>query len=274
MDKLAFRVAEKYDALELKELYTECFSDTNEYIDYFYSSVFPHITTFIGEYDNKIISMLSLFDSQLVIDGKILKAKYVYGVCTKKEFRGQQISKRLLNFVKTQLFDCDALVIIPATISLFEFYKKQGFFTCFFLTNSSFSVSPKNEIPISPCSNQEFLFLRNEFLNSLSLYSRLSNNQLLLNEANFLEANFITATVDGKKGYCVCYKINQKVFIKEHSFGESLKMLLPSLCAYFNLTKFEVREVPKKNITPYGMLYWLKNPHKLNSIGYMNMFLD
>lgn len=86
--------------------------------------------------EERLVSMLFLIDCIY----SELKGKYVYAVCTHKDFRCRGYSSMLINEAKNYMNDF--LWLIPANLSLFAFYEKLGFKTKLY-SDKKFSHSIK-----------------------------------------------------------------------------------------------------------------------------------
>lgn len=121
----------------ISEIWKECFTQDEEYIDTFISCCIPFSHTFgiIDSLQNKAVSILTLLPSYLVIkkaDGlKRLKGFYIYGVGTLLKERGKGYASMLLNYATefAQGRGNHYLALKPAELSLFDLYRNHGFST-------------------------------------------------------------------------------------------------------------------------------------------------
>lgn len=117
------------DIPALKSLWKEIFADTDEYIELFFENKFDIARCFIIKENDAICSMLHYFDV-ILTDGKNeYKGAYICGIATLPEMRGKSFAGKLLEacvaMLKEQKYDL--ALLIPATASLFGYYKKFGF---------------------------------------------------------------------------------------------------------------------------------------------------
>lgn len=118
------------DILDIKKqaciLWKECFGDDDEFIHRYLDYAFSNNLFYFSENNKKLVSFLSLIPVKLFSDNRELKGYYLYGVATSPEFRGEGAGKRLLEKTLNSL-SFDFIVTIPASDSLFKYYRNQGF---------------------------------------------------------------------------------------------------------------------------------------------------
>ncbi len=256
---MKYRLATKGDLPLLTKLWAKCFGDDSKEINGFWSATFDRIQVYIAIDGNKLTAMTCVIPTQFVDEeGESHSCGYVYAVCTDPQYRGRGICKRLMEYIhKNCSFAYTALV--PAEESLFAFYKKLGYETCFF--HREYTVFPKKGGNIRPATPEVYRSIR-----ELQLYDNfLSYEEYLLPCAGQL---YRIETEDGL--YCgCCYKKEDALQIKE---------LLPdspeaasALCAHLNCKSAVVRT--KGEGKPFGMLKALKGSFIPDS-GYLGLALD
>ncbi|MGL4331617.1 MAG: GNAT family N-acetyltransferase [Bacteroidales bacterium] len=118
------------DNLDIKiqayRLWKECFGDDDDFIHRYLDYAFVNNLFFYSEKNKSLVSFLSLIPVKLFSDNKELQGYYLYGVATSPEFRGEGAGKRLLEKALHSL-SFDFIVTIPASDSLFKYYRNQGF---------------------------------------------------------------------------------------------------------------------------------------------------
>lgn len=99
---------------DIIKCWKEAFGDSDEDILFFIDNVKD--AKCLSFYDDEnIASMLYLVESSL--------GKYIYAACTLKEYQGQGIMTKLLDYSKENY---DKISLIPATLSLIDYYKNRG----------------------------------------------------------------------------------------------------------------------------------------------------
>jgi predicted acetyltransferase len=273
VENLEFKIATKSDIEELKPLYTLCFGEDKEYIDFYFKNIFHKTKVFTAVYQDEIVSFLSLFDAKLRINDEYLSCNYIYGVGTHPDFRGNAISIKLLDNAVSTLVNIQAIVLVPANPSLFDFYSNQGFEKAFYIFDN-FVVTEKNaKIKLFECPKDDFIELREAFYKQQKTSCMLDDNSLVYDEILFTKGKILKTTYGNTEYYCVCYAFEDELFIREHSFGKNIDVALSSLSAFFDLNKIKIRSVAENRNTPFGMIKFLGKKRPID-IGYMNFMLD
>ncbi len=151
------RYADKNMVLYLKEIWRECFGDSESYIDFFFENNFNRNKILVWLEDGKPVSMLTLIKASIYINYNYVPIWYVYAVATQKAYRGLGISTKLLNFInnpqKNSIFSTATVqdddrnkstdiqvpaevafsMLVPADKGLFSYYKKRGYTDYFYI---------------------------------------------------------------------------------------------------------------------------------------------
>ena len=117
------------DKREVAKLWKEVFNDSDEFIKLFFDCVYKPENTFVIKRNGSIVSALQIIPYDFKYNEKIAPCAYICGVCTHPSERGQGLMKRLMNYTLPELEKrgfC-AAIVIPAELSLFDYYKKFGF---------------------------------------------------------------------------------------------------------------------------------------------------
>lgn len=138
---IKFFRADKNDVTQLKRLWLECFDDTEEAVDLFFDKNWCHMRVFCAKDDKKIVSALYLVDT--VLNGD--KAHYLCGASTKPDYRKRGIMAGLIDFaLEAAKQDGDKFsVLMPANLSLYEYYAGFGYKTECSVTKRMYS---RNEL--------------------------------------------------------------------------------------------------------------------------------
>ncbi len=210
MEKISVRRAKARDLTRLNELWSECFPDDVNFRQFFFKALYDARFAYVCETDGVVCAMLHAFPFTFSSpDGK-LKAKYVYGVGTGRDFRGIGAASRLLNHIEN---DCDFLVLIPQSRSLFDFYARSGYCAEFFITRTD--VTPEGEIALTPAKASDIGALDKiyeQFTDGLIHPERTPKHwETTLQELS--DAGGGIALFDG--GYCAYYKDGDRAIISE-----------------------------------------------------------
>ena len=256
---MKYSVAKRSDLPALTKLWANCFGDDPKEINGFWSATFDRIQVYIATDGNKLTAMSCVIPTQFVdAEGESHSCGYVYAVCTDPQYRGQGICKSLMEYIhKNCPYSYTSLV--PAKESLFAFYEKLGYKTCFY--HNEYTVTPRKGSKIRPATSEVYRSIR-----ELQLYDNfLSYEEYFLPCAGQL---YRIETEDGL--YCgCCYKKEDTLLIRE---------LLPdspeaasALCAHLNCKSAVVRTMGDSK--PFGMLRSQKGL-PIPEQGYLGLALD
>lgn len=130
-------VANMQDIPHLTKLWKEAFGE-EEYAKKFYAKAFTHHESEVmviveREPDMEIVSMLHYISCCLERGGRKYNGAYLYALATDKKYRGKGIMRKLIEYAKTTAMkqQLDFLYLIPAKDSLYDYYKKQGFYAVY-----------------------------------------------------------------------------------------------------------------------------------------------
>lgn len=193
-------------------LWSDCFGDDAEYVSFFLDNC-PHIC--IGTFsEGKLVSMLFLLDG--FIDK--YKVKYIYAACTDKEYRGRGLMAQLINFSEKFCIekDFDGLFLVPAEETLYGYYKKFGFISCFekseFILNKS---QCDRKIEFKETGAEEASEIRQRLLNKNSFYFEDKTNLYAIREHLYCGGDILYSKNNDNETLCFVCKDNDKIFITE-----------------------------------------------------------
>lgn len=127
--KYKLRTATPQDVPFLRENWRLSFGDTDEYLDFFFSRRFVPDNSLVAEKDGKVVSQLFLLPTDVISSEGVLSADYLYAAATHPQYRRKGIMGALMKkaFVTRLTGGKDAIVLMPGTPSLYDFYKKFGY---------------------------------------------------------------------------------------------------------------------------------------------------
>lgn len=252
--------ASKEDFSDIIKLWHEVFGDSEKVIEGFLERFYDRVLLF--RKSNKILGMLSLLPISV---GKAT-GFYVYAVATDESCRSKGIATRLLEYSKALCQNKNFLLLVPASDSLFEFYKKFGFSNISCLEKNIVSSHIEGDIiPVSPISPIELLILRKEYFKSISFFEWDIDILNLMHDC--FGYKFLKLGED--LGFAVCEIFEQTISIKELCCkAEHRKSALASICKYFDCSLYSYI-VPAKTDIPSAMIWGeeFKRP-------YFNLALD
>lgn len=135
----------------VRQIWQECFRDTPQWMDMFFSQVYDDDDALVLEYNNKPVSSLLLQKYTMAWHGEEIPMGYISGAATRRQERGRGHMSELLRIALRQArHRGDMLVsLIPASRRLFFFYDRLGFSTVFYIKEDRYtslhSFSPKEK---------------------------------------------------------------------------------------------------------------------------------
>ncbi len=210
MEKITVRPAEARDYLRLNELWDECFPDDINFRQFFFKALYDAKFAHVCEIGGNVCAMLHAFPFSFETQSGVLKAKYVYGVGTGRDFRGLGAASRLLQSVEN---DCDFLVLIPQNPGLFDFYKKNGYSAEFFMARTR--IDPEGKIDLAPATDADIPTLDciYEHFTKLYIHPIRPRKHWETTMTELSDSGGGIYLFDG--GYCAYYKDRDKTIISE-----------------------------------------------------------
>ncbi len=263
--------AKKGDFLIIKELYKNIFSDTDYSCDLFFSYMATPENTFIIRKNDIIVSMAFGVIKKFFVQGEIKNAIYICGVGTVPNERGNGYSKIILdymiNFYKEH--DIHFFYLVPATLSLFEMYKKYGFSTKFYLNRQQYNIT--NENIIEPISFDMHNILEN--------YKNQKNKFSVFQIRTELDFKFLLNEFSpkggclnyGELGYLFYYIEDDTAYIRETTIADK-SIFEGYMRSKFDVNKMVITDAYKGNCydVPYAMTYGLGNYEKYDCFANLN----
>ena len=133
----------------VRQIWQECFRDTPQWMDMFFSKVYDDDDALVLDYNGKPVSSLLLQKYLMAYHGEEIPMGYISGAATRRQERGRGHMSELLKIALRQArHRGDMLVsLIPASRRLFFFYDRLGFSTVFYIKEDRYtsmhSFSPK-----------------------------------------------------------------------------------------------------------------------------------
>lgn len=166
------------DLPQLLTLWQEAFGDTKEETMFYFDHRHQAKNMLVLEQGSAILGMLSMLPVDLLNRGKVYPARYVFAVATKTLYRGQGVSTKLFDAAHEQMKEegAAASLLVPATPSLFEFYRKRGYQTTFYQDMVTLRAEEIQKILPSgdahPCTVENFYCLRERAFSNSALFAR------------------------------------------------------------------------------------------------------
>lgn len=201
MKNLKFCKAEKQHIAQLKELWALCFDEKQSALNLFFERNFDNMSAYVVFDNNKAVSALYLIDCTL--NGQ--KSHYLCGASTSPEYRGLGIMGQLIEYAL-----CDAKkhgdvysLLLPATDSLYSFYKKFGY-----TENCSANVQKLTRSQLEQIEKTDIENISSK--NIIELQTTSMKNNFVLWSENFI--NFATEYYKIYGAKAVCQKQSFAIF--------------------------------------------------------------
>lgn len=240
------------DTLSIIEIWKECFTNDDGYIQMFLEKCFPYSVSF-GLFEGKnrnALAMLSLLPSHTyaTIEGKpsLLSGAYIYGVGTLEAYRGKgyanELTKRALEHATNN--NLKYLVLKPAQESLYNLYKKQSFETTLYSLHKVYEIPPRNNqersksfFPAKQITSGQYFEIREKSLfNTHILWSR-DILKYSLAEVESRDGNYGTIENNGYNIIFALYPVDVHTLkIVDHNVNDNtnLNVLVESISFTYN----------------------------------------
>lgn len=269
--------ATKDDINAIKELFDECFDEDIAFNHWFFDNIFDYKNTIVYKKSNKIVAMLQAMPYRISNIGEV---SYIYGACTKKEYRGCGIMSELINFS----FQEDksngkiASVLIPANEGLFDFYSRFGYEKGFFVeekTEMGFKLEGDFYLSeISTDNAKDMLQIYNSNLKN-NYYIERTEDYFKLQIKMFNSFNSAVYALKNKNNiFGYCFLNNDEIpFVQEIMTIENNKYLKAFTALLFDkLGKERIKLVTYNGNIPFGCIKWHKKIETKK--GYMNLMFN
>lgn len=119
----------------VREIWSECFDDTPQWLEMFFSKVYRDDDAVTLECDNRPVSSLMLQQYAMNFHGEIIPAGYICGAATLGRWRDKGYMSRLMEKTLRKSYDRGDMIcaLIPAEDILFRFYERFGFSPAFYI---------------------------------------------------------------------------------------------------------------------------------------------
>lgn len=274
---------------QIKSLWKSAFGDTDEFLDFYFSNRHKNENMLICLKEETVVAMLSMLPLDIKADNKIFAGRYIYAVATQESYRGLGISTRLIEYVHNWMKENNEQVsiLVPASKSLFEFYKNRGFKTAFKIDsldiNSDEIQKYSGEINYIPCDLEKFTNIRNTVFDSSALFAKWRKQDLeyFIKFAKFSGEELYYFYNNIGEGYVVYERMGKTIIIKEIALiNLELETVLSALHNILKAKIYKIR-LPEQNggtkalTRDFGMVRWLVDEPKLTgNPPYLALVLD
>ncbi len=140
---------------QLKNLWKSSFSVTQSYTNLFFDYLYSDYNVKYSEYDGKIVSALYSLPYKMNFMSKPVKASYLCGVSTQKEYRGKGLVSSLIKSTLSSLYDdgFELCALIPVSESLYDFYSRFDFSAVYKCKITKHTKTQNSKLVLKPMKN-------------------------------------------------------------------------------------------------------------------------
>ena len=282
--------AGKQDIPFLKQIWKECFGDSDRYITRYFDTLFDRITIAVRRSGGIPVSMVSMLPVSLCTPDGNYPGHYIYAAATAKAFEGKGYMSELLDYAcnfAAERGDCFSC-LIPATPSLFTFYQRREYRTASYKNMKFISLSSRLLLADSESAGLLTDLEEDAFFARRRSFLKKQDASVVFGEQYFpylyleMQNAGVFVTGVGETDYAVCYPDRGLLTVKETSLSEqALTECLPALLKRFHCAEavaiFPTTEDSfSHNIKPHGMIRPLSSfPISLKTVHpYMGLMMD
>ncbi len=276
------------DLEQIIGLWSSIFGDTYDEIRFFCQYKYKPDNTIVYEIDGKIVSSLFLLEGKISINGEDYPAYYLYAACTSKECRGRGIMSQMISFSKetAKARGFDFICLKPASDSLFEYYRRNGYKTVFYSRKTVLEKKDLTDITFTDfdynCEAEDCFYLRDKALEGNSYFKWDKESVEFAFLFNKIYGGLSTVNCNGYSLYSI---ENDILTVKETTFTAKYLLSFSKYCfEKLNISKIEFNtpvwynlEGASSEIIPSGMIISVSDDDSsVNEInnGYLGLTLD
>ncbi|MCR5207000.1 MAG: GNAT family N-acetyltransferase [Eubacterium sp.] len=230
------RYADKQDIPILVEMWKSCFSDSEEYIRYFYKENFDNIEVLVNSVNGKPVSMAHIINCSFVDGKERNKGKFIYAVGTSPDYRNRGSFTGLMRYITGKAKEKGyALFLKPSEPGIELNYKKAGFERDSVLRIVTFKCEGVQPIDVSPLSYKEYNKMRDAAFSDIP-YVKWDDEHVkwCVEENEYFSGRTLRVAFGGKSFFLMGYRENGTLIINETDLSfEQLKLISGSLCREF-----------------------------------------
>lgn len=145
------RLAQKGETARQKEIWKLCFGDPDSYIDFYYANRYKEDETAVLLHDGVITAMLTMIPVRTVTpDKQSYNTVMFYAIATHPKYQNRGFATHLRDFSNQYLKarSNELSVLVPASIQLYDYYRKQGYQEGFYIREALLSRDRIECLPI------------------------------------------------------------------------------------------------------------------------------
>jgi hypothetical protein len=264
---------------ELKEIWKESFHDTEEYIELFLRNRFDPNRTIIAVFQNTVIGVLYLFQSEIIAVRGSTPILFGYALGVLKCYRGNGISKKIHDFLFRYCENNNCAYIFHAANEKLEaYYESIGIKKAGYMKKASFCYKKGKvtNIVLNNISPEEYTKYRNDnFMENGYLNWDLAAVRYAIKE-NVYCGGFCKKLICQAGEYLLLGKIVDDclILIETTIPDHSLEAYLDEVTAYFGVRKASVFLPVTSIVEGKIMLQIMGYRTHILELGYWNMLLS
>lgn len=282
---MEFTKATDRDIPKIREIWRECFGDPEQYIDFFLQNRYNSDDCFVARDQGEPVAMLHAFDCRIRLDGTLHPCRYFYAVGTLRSHQRQGIAGMLTRFAIEwgQRQGTEHFCLLPASGTLYDFYRKLGFFEFFYHRRTSLPVEKSLPPTLSPLTGRKLMELReNRFggADGFVSWGELACDYVIRERVETGGKAFLFS--DGRQEMAaLCFRDDEGIVQVTEFTGEDDRALVAAVRQFYPDANTMMVTAPASAAEKgerYGMLYTEKQPvpldGQLSTLPYLNFTLS
>ena len=190
-----FRPSRREDLPRLRQLWKDCFGDTDAFLDRFFSTAYAPERSAVLTEDARLAGGAYWFDCFLA-DKKLA---YVYAVAIDPNRQGMGLGTTLMEAIHCRLRTAGyaGVLLVPGSEGLRRYYERFGYRTC------SFRPTEVSLPALTPITAEEYAALRRSLLPSNGVVQEAENVAFLSALADFYRGGDSIAALSREDGSCL-----------------------------------------------------------------------
>lgn len=276
------------DRRHLVRLWQECFEADEPYLQVYREQMLAKsgARTVVLREEGKILGMLTLLPCSYRVGERQLSSMYLFAVGTLPEAQGKQVATRMLSWVDRFLPQqgIQAVILAPATVSLYSFYRKRGYEDWFYRSSLTLSAGQTGQKGLvwEEIGAQQFAQQLKCLAGQEAVLWSAQELQFAEAESRLYNGGMYRLWQDGcPVGVCNLYRYTaDKVIVKELLIEPQVcaEQLIKQICTSFDRGSIEFRLHPQLDLgqrVPAGMLRFYTQERPLASgQAYLPFILD
>lgn len=237
------RLASEKDIPELCNIWRACFSDSEDYIRFFYRENFSRVSVQVFTVDGKPVSMIHLMDAVFGDRSDNYPVRFVYAVGTLPGYRNKGIMRSLLLSAARSAEENGYGLFLKPSPSLTEYYEGLGFVHDGSLRFFTAEPDPHglNDVSFSPVSAEEYNRLRNAAFSGRPFVKWPDAHvRWCVDENAFCGGRTLSLSLDGRTHFLMGYPVGGVLRVTETDLtAAQLLLIASSLCNLFGTARLE-----------------------------------